>query len=293
MIMEKETYNKSLYEDTSTDYSSLLETTNSAFRAPIVRLMNRLDLKKGMHLLDVGAGIGRDMIDLAALVAPRGTVTGLEIAQPHFEKAVAAIASSTYSRNIQIHHCDIFCFDTPEETYDLIWCKYTLACFLDPLAALRRMRTLLKKNGRIVVINDLCPMHWLPGTLLGEDRARESRLYNAIFESINQHRLKRREALGLMNVYNTSCVGLMQQAGYHGIETITEVAEALGRLTGPLKETLSLFLQRSFTKAAKNQLSAEDRKYVHEIRDPESPSYLLNRDDLHIIKPITALTAFT
>jgi ubiquinone/menaquinone biosynthesis C-methylase UbiE len=287
--MDKDVCGNSLYEDELTDYSDLLEATSSAFGKQIKCIISKLSLKNGMSILDVGAGIGHDMIALAEAVAPEGRVDGLEIARPHFERAARNAASSQYNENINIYPCDLFCFDSPDQSYDMIWCKYTLACFLDPLKALLKMKILLKEGGRIVVINDLCPMHWLPGTLLGEDRARESRLCTAIFEYINRHRKKQREEFGVGGASNTSCAGLMRQAGYREIEAYTVVAEEIGRLSQPLRKTLQLFLQRSFPHRAEKYLSPEDRKFVKKIRDPDSPSYLLNRSDLHIIKPITAL----
>lgn len=287
-MLEKRFSGNSLYEDEHTDYSDLLEATNTAFGKYIRAIIYKLGLKNGMNVLDVGSGIGCDAIALAEAVVPEGKVIGLEIARSHIEKAVQKISLSPYSKNVEMLYCDIFGYKSPNVSYDLVWCKYTLACFFDPLEALQKMKNLTKPGGRIVLINDLCPMHWLPGTLLG-DRSRESRIYSAIFEYINKYRRDRRKEFGINGEFNSSCAGLIRQVGCSKIESYTVVAEEVGHISEPFKKVVDLFLQRSFSGEVKNRLSAKDRKFVDEIVDRESPYYLPNRDDLHIIKPITAL----
>ncbi|MCI5179982.1 MAG: class I SAM-dependent methyltransferase [Candidatus Electrothrix sp. AW3_4] len=289
--MKKEVYAKSLYEDNATDYSDLLEAVGEAFRESIRQIMNRIGFTNGMKVLDVGAGIGHDLIDIAAAVAPDGMVTGLEIAEPHFIKAKRNAELSGHSAKIRMLHCDLFSLDQ-SKLYDIIWCNTTIACFLDPLEGLVKMNSLLKEGGKVVVINDLCPMHWLPGTLLGQDRARESRLYSAIFENLKQHRRMRRKECGVAIQHDASCAGLMQLADFHRLESRTAVAEEAGQLSEPLMKVMQLFLQRSFSDRTKKYLSEEDRKFVNKISDPDSAFYLLKRRDLHIIKPITALIGY-
>lgn len=289
--MKKEMYSTSLYEDKTTDYSDLLEAVGEAFRESVRQLMSKVGFANGMKVLDIGAGIGHDLLDIAAAVAPDGMATGLEIAEPHFAKAKRNAELSGYESNIRMLHCDLFGLDC-REVYDIIWCNTTIACFFDPLEGLMKMNTLLKEGGKVVVINDLCPMHWLPGTLLGQDRARESRLYSAIFENLKQHRRMRRKECGVAAQHDASCAGLMQQAGFQRLESHTTVAEEVGQLSEPLKKVMQLFLQRSFSDRTKKYLSEEDCKFVNKISDPDSTSYLLKRRDLHIIKPMTALIGY-
>ena len=282
----------SLYESKDTDYTDLLEATGAAFRHVIRSIIFSLQLMQKMAVLDVGVGIGYDLIDLADMVCPAGKVVGVEISEPHFAKALQTIEASVHKEQIEVRLCDINNLEYPDETFDLVWCKYTLACFLDPLSSLQKMKQFIKKGGRGVVINDLVPMHWLPGTLLGEDRARESRLYTALFQNIADYRSRRREELGCSKIYNTSCAGLMKQAGFTHLSSYTVVAEEAGELSEALKKVLHYFLKRSFPDDVKDYISAADWEFIQEMRNPDSPAYLLNRQDMHVIKPITALIGY-
>jgi|GEM_PF-2960774 len=284
---------ESLYETKDTDYTELLDAAGAAFRHTVRKIISFLQLKPGMSILDIGTGNGYDLVDLAESVSPEGKIIGTEISEPHYAKSLQTIEASPWKDQIDVQLCDVNDLECPAESFDLVWCKYTLACFPDPLSSLKLIWKLVKRGGRVAVINDLVPMHWLPATLLGEDRARESRLYTAIFQYIADYRSKRRKELQCCcSISNTSCAGLMRQAGFENLVSYTAVAEEVGELSEPLKKTLQLFLQRSFSEHMKDYLLPADWEFVQALRNRDSPHYLFNRHDLHIIKPITALIGY-
>jgi len=106
-------------------------------------------LKPGMRVLDVGCGTGAISKDIAAIVGPQGSVTGIDNTAHFIESG-----KETYQavKNLELIHADVFQFDTTEK-FDLIVSARVLQWLNNPVEALIRFKHFLKPGGQISVLD--------------------------------------------------------------------------------------------------------------------------------------------
>ena len=92
--------------------------------------------------LDVGCGAGGMMVALSRL--------GWQVEGVEWDPAAAAVARAVSGLNVR--EGDFRQVDLPPTYYDLIVLSHCFEHLDDPLGALRRLRELLKNNGRLVLI---------------------------------------------------------------------------------------------------------------------------------------------
>jgi len=106
-------------------------------------------LKKGIRVLDVGCGSGALTYDIATRIAPHGIATGIDISED-----LIASAKERYAgiKNIFFHTSDIYHYPSSEK-FDLVTSARVLQWLDHPKEALARMKTLLKKDACISILD--------------------------------------------------------------------------------------------------------------------------------------------
>jgi SAM-dependent methyltransferase len=112
-------------------------------------LFRALELKPGHRVLDFGCGSGEPSLAIAQLVAPRGTVLGLDIAQPMVEIArrrakLRGIPNARFRRG-DVAHAEL------EGRFDGAVSRYGLMFVDDVPLALERVRRWLTPGGRLAL----------------------------------------------------------------------------------------------------------------------------------------------
>lgn len=112
------------------------------------RSFELLEPRPGARLLDVGCGTGEDAVALAALVAPGGRVTGVDLSAQMVREARrrAGAAAGT----VEFLAGDVLSLGLPEGAFDGCRCERTLQHVADPAGAVAEMARLVRPGGRVV-----------------------------------------------------------------------------------------------------------------------------------------------
>ncbi|MEN2414275.1 methyltransferase domain-containing protein [Flavobacterium mesophilum] len=161
-------------------------------------------LKPGMKVLDVGCGTGSISKDIAKIVGENGKVVGIDNTENFIISGKESYKNTT---NLELIHVDLFDFN-PEEKFDLIVSARTLQWLSNPKEALVKMKSLLKPNGQISILDyDHTNLDWNPSP---PESMQE--FYN-IF-------LKWRQDAGMNNRIAEDLPNLLEEVGFHSVEKI-------------------------------------------------------------------------
>ena len=161
-------------------------------------------LKKGMLVLDVGCGTGAISKDIAKAIGQNGKVIGIDNTEKFIESGKV-----TYSevKNLELIHVDLFDFE-PKQKFDLIVSARVLQWLINPQEALMKMKKLLKSKGKVSILDyNHKKLQWDPSPP-------ESMI------SFYQTFLKWRQDAGMDNEIADHLSSMLQQVGFHSIETI-------------------------------------------------------------------------
>ena len=108
--------------------------------------MNALRLVTGATVLDVGCGTGQSTIQLAERTGPSGCVIGVDIAPRSLE---AARARTGHLPWVKLEQADAARLDLPDQSFDIIYSRFGVMFFSDPLRAFGNLRRMLRPGGQI------------------------------------------------------------------------------------------------------------------------------------------------
>jgi SAM-dependent methyltransferase len=104
-------------------------------------------VRPGERVLDIGCGSGATSIALARLVGPTGHVTGLDVSDPMIE---LARKRSVGMGNLDWVLADAAAHDFPPRSADLLFSRFGVMFFGEPVAAFANLRRALRPGGRLV-----------------------------------------------------------------------------------------------------------------------------------------------
>jgi ubiquinone/menaquinone biosynthesis C-methylase UbiE len=103
--------------------------------------------RAGEHVIDVGCGMGGTTADLARAVGPTGHVLGADISEPLIDSARShRVDNATFVIG------DATTYPFKEAAYDLVFSRFGVMFFGDPVAAFKNLRRALKPTGRLVFL---------------------------------------------------------------------------------------------------------------------------------------------
>jgi ubiquinone/menaquinone biosynthesis C-methylase UbiE len=112
-------------------------------------LFARAGVGAGMRCIDLGCGGGEVTFELAKLVAPDGTVIGVDM--DAIKLALARdVAAERGITNVEFRALNVNEWDEPA-TYDVVCSRFLLQHLSQPIALLRRMWAAVRPGGVIVV----------------------------------------------------------------------------------------------------------------------------------------------
>lgn len=112
-------------------------------------VLNMASLKGNERVLDVAVGAGC-LLQLAAEALPQGHAIGLDRSAAMVRLAQAKLGKGKTGQ-ASVMHSDGEDFIFKGGVFDMVFCVLSLYHFSDPLTALKEMRRVLKKGGRLVL----------------------------------------------------------------------------------------------------------------------------------------------
>jgi len=106
---------------------------------------------RGERVIDVGCGCGGTLLELAARVGPEGRVRGLDLSAPMLARARERIRAAGL-RNAAVEHGDAQVFRFEPGGADLIFSRFGVMFFADPVTAFANLGAALRRGGRLAFV---------------------------------------------------------------------------------------------------------------------------------------------
>ena len=136
-------------------------------RGEAERVLNRLGVKPGMRVADVGAGEGYYTVRLAQRLGPGGTIYAQDVSRPYLDRLAARLAREGIGVVTLVHGTPA---DPrlPERSVDLALLAHMYHEVEQPYEFLYRLRGALAPGGRVAIIDNDKPTgeHGTPPALL-------------------------------------------------------------------------------------------------------------------------------
>jgi SAM-dependent methyltransferase len=104
-------------------------------------------VQSGEVVLDVGCGCGATTEELMSLVGTSGRVVGLDVSAPMLARARERLAG----RPVELLLGDAATFALPARSFDVLFSRFGVMFFDEPLAAFAHLRGALKHGGRVAM----------------------------------------------------------------------------------------------------------------------------------------------
>jgi SAM-dependent methyltransferase len=111
-------------------------------------LLARAGVSAGMRCIDIGCGGGAVTLEIARLVAPDGTVTGIDM-DPVTVGLARQAATESGVRNAGFRVLDVGDWDEPGR-YDAVYSRFLLQHLTDPAGLVRRMWAAVRDGGVLI-----------------------------------------------------------------------------------------------------------------------------------------------
>ena len=126
-----------------------MDRSEANFVALTARLLARAAAKPGEQVLDVGCGGGQTSRVLAQAVSPDGAVLAVDISEP-----ILRVARQRHGAvaNLAFLQADAGNADLGTARFDLLFSRFGVMFFADPVAAFGKLRRAVKPTGRMVFL---------------------------------------------------------------------------------------------------------------------------------------------
>jgi len=107
--------------------------------------------RPGERVLDVGCGLGQTTLQLAARVGAKGDVLGIDISTPMLEGARARARAAGVTQ-VRFELADAQTHSFAPASFDLVFSRFGVMFFADPVAAFANLARAVRPGGRLVFV---------------------------------------------------------------------------------------------------------------------------------------------
>ena len=111
-------------------------------------LLEAAQVRPGMRVLDLASGVGDPALSLAAAVGPTGHVTATDLG-PGMISLAEELARMKGLKNIEFSEANAESLPFPDESFDVVTCRFGVMFFPDQVKALKECHRVLKPGGRV------------------------------------------------------------------------------------------------------------------------------------------------
>src|SRR5262249_57553360 len=104
----------------------------------------------GERVIDIGCGSGTTVLELAARVGPSGYVLGADVSKSSVERARERITAAGIQQ-AEILLCDVSNHIFPANSFDLVFSRFGVMFFADPVAPFANIRKAMKPDRRLAL----------------------------------------------------------------------------------------------------------------------------------------------
>lgn len=122
---------------------------HEAWRPIASECWRRAGVRRGQHVIDVGAGPGFAAFDLAGIVGRRGSVTAIE-RSARFVEAGKAEALARGARNVEFVELDLMSDSLPGGDYDAAWCRWVASFVESPEVLVDKVASAVRPRGVVM-----------------------------------------------------------------------------------------------------------------------------------------------
>ena len=124
----------------------------SAFtRGATEAVLEAAQLRPGMRVLDLASGVGDPSLFVAEAVGPSGHVVATDLG-PGMIGLADEVARARSLRNIEFRVANVEALPFPDESFDVVTCRFGVMFFPDQLRAFRECLRVLKRGGRVAFV---------------------------------------------------------------------------------------------------------------------------------------------
>lgn len=117
------------------------------------------------HILDVATGTGDVALEVAAQTPPSIRITGIDFCVEMVELGIEKVKASPFAKRIAMEVAPCEAIPFPDESFDSVTIAFGIRNVVDRQLGLKEMHRVLKKGGRVVILEFSTPRSKLFKTL--------------------------------------------------------------------------------------------------------------------------------
>ncbi len=140
-----------LTNDALPAYDTMLAAQHRAHAPELRHIISQLPLQPGNQVLDLACGSGTYAFWLAERVGANGMVLGIDILPAYVEQAQKRAAARALP-NVQFQVGTVASLPFDNNTFDLVWCAYSLYSLPDLIGTLHELQRVVRPGGTIAIL---------------------------------------------------------------------------------------------------------------------------------------------